>query len=355
MNILIDIGHPAHVHLFRFFAKEMTSRGHSVLFTARDKEHEVQLLGKFGFRYVVIGRHYKSSSGKVMGLFGSVLKMLKEAHHFKPDIYLSHGSIIAAQASWLSRKPHISLEDTGNAEQVRLYLPFTDSVLTSNALHKDYGKKQIRYNGFHELAYLHPRYFAADNNFRKLLNMGGNEKLIIVRFVSWSATHDKGVSGLSDNEKIELVSGLSHSGKVIISSESELPGCLESYRYPLPAETIHQALAAADLYVGEGATMASECSVLGTPAVYINSQEAGTISEQAGYDLIFQYKNYQSSVKKINEILNLQDSREIFHSRRDALIKDKIDLTGFMVWFVTNWPSSFSIMKSNPGYEREFV
>jgi predicted glycosyltransferase len=227
--------------------------------------------------------------------------------------------------------------------------------VTSIAFHRYYGKKQIRYNGFHELAYLHPAYFTADNNFRKLLNIGGNEKLIIVRFVSWNATHDKGIAGLSDDEKIKLVTDLSQSGKVFISSESELPGYLESYRYPLPAETMHQALAAADIYIGEGATMASECSVLGTPAIYINPQEAGTISEQAEYDLIFQFKNYQSSVKKINEILNMRDSREIFHSRRDALIKDRIDLTGFMVWLVTNWPSSFKIIKSNPGFQKEFV
>lgn len=355
MNILIDIGHPAHVHLFRFFAAEMISRGHSVLFTARDKEHEVYLLGKFGFRYVVIGRHYKSSPGKVLGLLGSVFRMLKEANQFKPDIYLSHGSIIAAQASWLSHKPHISLEDTGNAEQVRLYLPFTDAVLTSNAFHRDYGKKQIRYNGFHELAYLHPRYFEADNNFRELLNAGKKEKLIIIRFVSWSATHDKGNTGLSDNEKIELVTEISQFGKILISSEGGIPEYMTRYRYPLPAETIHQALAAADLYIGEGATMASECSVLGTPAIYINPQEAGTISEQAEYSLIFQFKNYQSSIEKINEIISMRNSREIFHARRNALIKDKIDLTGFLMWFVANWPESFKIMKSNPDYQKIFI
>jgi predicted glycosyltransferase len=354
MNIIIDIGHPAHVHLFRFFAKEMTLRGHSVLFTVRDKEHEIHLLGKFGFRYKVIGRHYKSSSGKVLGLLGSVYKMLKEANHYKPDIYLSHGSIIAAQASWLSRKPHISLEDTGNAEQVRLYLPFTDAVITSNAFHRDYGEKQIRYNGFHELAYLHPRYFVADNNFRELIKMGKNEKLIIIRFVSWSATHDKGITGLSDNEKIKLVTEISSLGKVFISSESGIPEYIASYLYPFPAETMHQALAAADLYVGEGATMASECSVLGTPAIYINPQEAGTISEQAEYDLIFQYKNYQGALEKIKEIISMRDSREVFQARRNALIRDKIDLTGFLIWFVTNWPGSFKIMKSNPDYQKRF-
>ena len=38
MNILIDIGHPAHVHMFHCFAIEMQKSGHQVLFICRDKE-----------------------------------------------------------------------------------------------------------------------------------------------------------------------------------------------------------------------------------------------------------------------------------------------------------------------------
>ena len=41
MRILIDIGHPAHVHIFKNFAHEMEKRGHELLFTCRDKEFEI--------------------------------------------------------------------------------------------------------------------------------------------------------------------------------------------------------------------------------------------------------------------------------------------------------------------------
>ena len=44
MNILIDIGHPAHVHVTKHFAHEMEQRGHHVLFTCRQKEFIIQLL-----------------------------------------------------------------------------------------------------------------------------------------------------------------------------------------------------------------------------------------------------------------------------------------------------------------------
>ena len=44
MNILIDIGHPAHVHLFKNFAWDMQNNGHKILFTCREKEFEIDLL-----------------------------------------------------------------------------------------------------------------------------------------------------------------------------------------------------------------------------------------------------------------------------------------------------------------------
>ncbi len=38
MRILVDIGHPAHVHFFKNFIWEMEKRGHEFIVTARDKD-----------------------------------------------------------------------------------------------------------------------------------------------------------------------------------------------------------------------------------------------------------------------------------------------------------------------------
>ena len=120
MKLLIDIGHPAHVHLFKNFAWRMEKNGHEILFTVRNKENEVYLLQKYCFKYKSIGKHYKSRLGKIWGLFKFDLKMFYYAHKFKPDIYMGHGSIYAAHVSWLMHKISILLEDTGNMEQVSL-------------------------------------------------------------------------------------------------------------------------------------------------------------------------------------------------------------------------------------------
>jgi hypothetical protein len=277
------------------------------------------------------------------------------AHKFRPDLFLSHGSLIAAQASWLYRRPHIALEDTGNREQVRFYLPFTSAVLTSESFQDNYGIKQIRYNGFHELAYLHPNYFIVDQSFKKQLGLAEDEKFIIVRFISWSASHEKGISGLSAAEKSDLVTALSKYGKVFISSESEVPANLKSYLYPLAPETIHQAMANADIFVGEGATMASESCMLGTPAIYINSQIAGTINAQTGSGLVFQFLNYTGVTEKALEILLDPDSRVKFHRKRDRFLAEKIDLTRLLIWFIESWPESFALIKADPDFWKRFI
>ena len=81
MNILIDIGHPAHVHMFHCFAIEMQKRGHQVLFTCRDKEFEVALLQSFGLKFVNFGKKSTSTIGKIADLLKFDWLEWRVAHH----------------------------------------------------------------------------------------------------------------------------------------------------------------------------------------------------------------------------------------------------------------------------------
>ena len=51
MKILIDIGHPGHVHYFRNFIKKMEENLHEVLIVARDKEVTFKLLEFYKIPY----------------------------------------------------------------------------------------------------------------------------------------------------------------------------------------------------------------------------------------------------------------------------------------------------------------
>ena len=359
MNILIDVGHPAHVHIFRNLAKEMETKGHVVLFTCREKESCLDLLRAYKLPYKSFGKPFKTSLGKLVGLVIFNFKMFIVLLRFRADITLGHSSMYAAQMSWLLGIPHISVEDTGNMEQIRLYRPFTKSILVPDSFHKKLGKKQLKYAGNHELAYLHPKRFTPDPKILKDLNISNEESYMIIRLVGWNASHDFGHNGFSKENKIKAVNSFMKFSKVFISSEELLPPELLKYKLNLPPEKIHEVIAFSSLLFGESATMASEAAILGVPAIFCNNTFIPyTHEEEEKYKLVFNFteskEDQEKAIIKGIELLSTPGIREEWHKRRDKMINEKIDVTAFLVWFVENWPESFKIMKENPDYQERF-
>jgi len=205
-----------------------------------------------------------------------------------------------------------------------------------------------------ELCYLHPKYFKPDINVLFQLKVKESEPFILLRFVSWSANHDLGETGFSSETKIKLVKTLSEHVRVFISSESKLPEELEQYRLPVSPEKLHDVLFYSALYIGEGATTASECAMLGTPAIYVNSLSAGTLEEQERLGLLFSFRNPEGVLEKALELLKIPDLKAEFRKHQDAMLAKSIDVTAFMVWFIENYPESVRIMKDNPDYQNQF-
>jgi len=354
MRILIDIGHPAHVHYFRNLAENFIKKGSEVLFTTRDKEIAIKLLDYYKFNYVNFGKPFKSRIGKIWGLFWFTWWLLIVALKFKPDMYLN-ATQYSAMVAWLLRKPHISLEDTFNMEQVRLYMPFTSIVLTGSYPHPGLGKKELCYDGYQELAYLHPKQYKPEHKIFVELGIKENEAYVVLRFISWSASHDFGSRRMSFEQKLELIATLEKYVRIFISSEAELSRELEKYQLRLPPHRIHDVLASASLYIGEGATMASECAMLGIPAIYINAQDAYTIREQEKkYGLIFSFREFKGVLDKALELLNQRDLKSEFKQRKERMLAEKIDLTAYLVWFVENYPESKKIAMKDSTLQLRF-
>jgi predicted glycosyltransferase len=280
MKIMVDLGHPAHVHLFKNFIWEMEKRGHEVLITDRDKEILLDLLNAYGFEYITISKEGKNLSGLAIELLKRDYKLFNIARSYKPDLLIGLLSENLAHIGKLLRIPSVMFTDTEHAKLANmLTLPFTDVILTPSCYKKDLGKKQIRYNGYHELAYLHPNYFTPNPAVLDEIGLSKDDTFIILRFVSWSASHDVGQHGIKN--KIELVRELERYGQVFITSEGGLPKELEKYKIKVSPEKLHDLLYYASLYVGESPTIATESAILGVPAVLVSSwaYKAGNMEE----------------------------------------------------------------------------
>ena len=266
--------------------------------------------------------------------------LLKKSLIFKPDLYISHGSMYASQIAFLLNKPHISFEDTFNFEQINLYKPFTSVILTSSYDHPYIGRKNIKYNGYHELAYLHPNRFIPDLSIKNELGLLKNEKYCLLRFVSWDASHDLNHSGMSLKNKRKLVKKLSKYCKVIISSEKKLPLDLEKFKYNLCPSKMHDLIAGASLIFGESATMITEGAILGVPGIYLdNNGRLYTKEIEEKYELIKNFgESEEDQILAIDFALNLiKNNHKDFSKKAKKLINDKIDVTDFLVDFVNNF------------------
>lgn len=336
MRVLIDIGHPAHVHLFRCFAHCIEERGDKVLFTLREKEFELELLRAEGFDYISFGKKYKSRIGKILGLLKFDFLEWRACRRFKPDVLLSHGSMYAAHAAWLYRKPHISFEDTYNMEQIRLYEPFSAAILTGDYPHPVISKHEVHYAGYHELAYLHPDRFSADRKVLEELGIQEGERYVLLRFVSWEATHDAGHKGMSLENKRLAVAEFSKKARVFISSEKALPEDLEAYRLPTSPERIHHVMAFASMIFGESATMVSEGVCLGIPGIYLdNTGRYYTTEQEKEYGMCFNFNESTEDQKKaIAKGIEILEGKTDFASRHKRMMANKIDVTGFLLDFI---------------------
>ncbi len=98
------------------------------------------------------------------------------------------------------------------------------------------------------------------------------------------------------------------------------------------------------MYVGEGATTASECVILGVPAIYINRLSAGTLKDQEKYGL-FSVDDEEKLIDLAKKILTNPHIKEIYKNYRHKLIENKIDVTSFLVWFIEHYPFSVEEVK----------
>lgn len=362
MRILIDIGHPAHVHYFKNLAKILRSKGHGVIITVKNLSSAIGLLEKLGFDYLVLPEKSDSLFGKAINQFKYDWFLLKICRKYKIDFAIGV-SITIAHLSRISKIKSFVFDDDDDDVQplfVKWGHPFTTELLSPAVLRgKQRRKDVVYYPGYHELAYLHPNRFSPDEKILTELGLKKGDPFFILRFNAFKAHHDIGVNGLSLEQKKQLVGFLIKKGKVLITGERELEPEFEPYKITISSDKIHSLIYYATMFIGDSQTMTSEAAVLGTPAVRCNSF-VGKISyleeEEHRYGLTYGFKpdQFDSLLIKVNELLDNPDLKEEWQKRRNNMLKDKIDVTSFWLWFIENYPQSKSLVKETPGFWEQF-
>lgn len=360
MNIIVDIGHPAHVHLLRYTCGELKRHGHQVFFSVRDIPVAKRLMDCYGMEYIDLGKKRDSIFGKGMTILSQDIQLLWYVWKNKIDIGISSG-IVLSHVSKLSKIKSFVFDDDDDAAEplvVKYGHPFSDVVFTPSAI-KRQTTNAVYYAGCHELAYLHPNHFKPDATVLSEAGLSVGEKYFILRFVAFRGHHDVNQKGISLEQKRRIVNLLMQYGKVIITSEKEIEPEFEQYRLPVPPEKIHSLMYYATMFIGDSQTMTSEAAIMGVPALKCNTF-AGNLSVpnelEQKYDLCYAYHPYdfEKFYEHIKMLLKQPDLKEEWMKKREKFLQDKIDVSTFFTWYIENYPESKRIMKENPDCQYNF-
>lgn len=343
MNILIDIGHPGHVHLLHGVAEEMKERGHKIFYSVREIPVAKRLMEHYGMTpWVDLGGKKDSLWGKAETVISQDIQLLRFVWHNHIDLGLSSGIVLSHVSKVTSMKAFMFDDDDDTAEPliVKYGHPLTDVVFTPDCIQRK-TKHAVYYKGTHELAYLHPKRFTPDPSVLQHAGLQPGERFFIMRFVALKGHHDVGQQGLTLEQKEALVNLLKPHGRVIITSERAIKPEFEQYRLPVPPEEIHSLMAYSSMFLGDSQTMTSEAAVLGVPALKCNTF-AGRLSVpnmlEQKYKLCYAYQptQFDEMYHHIEQLLacNPEELKNEWQEKRKRMLKEMIDPTEFFANYI---------------------
>lgn len=334
MRILVDITHPAHAHFFHHAILEWQAAGHAVRITSRDKDINLALLDEFGFEHTPIGHARHGAAGLGIELIQRAWGLGKVIREFHPQVATAVAGTFVVYGCLPYRVPVVIFYDTEHARLSNaISYPLAKAVVTPRAYQKSAGPHHIRYNGYQELAYTHPRLFTPDPSVLAVEGLAPGDPFIIVRLVNWGASHDVGDYGVKNLR--EVVDALSPYGRIILSSEKPLPADLQALVLRGPRRNMLHLQAFARLLFGESATMASECAMLGTPAIFLSTSRRGYIDEeQARYEMVYSFNDpltgQADALAKARALLEDPATPAQWQAKRQAMLAELIDVTRFI-------------------------
>jgi hypothetical protein len=347
MKILFHLGHPAHFHLFKNVILKLREKGNQILVVIKKKDVLEDLLQSSDIEYINIlpeGR----KDGKLHVAIGQLkqdLMLWKVCNKFKPDILVGT-SVAISHVGKLKGIPSINVNED-DAEIVPLYAklayPWATKIVAPQVCSVGKWKsKKVPYQGYHELAYLHPNNFIPSEEIASKY-VDTKEKYFIIRFAKLTAHHDDGVKGINSKIASKIIEILAEHGKVYITSERQLESEFEKYRIQIDPKDMHHVMSFAHLYIGDSQTMAAEAGVLGVPFIRFNDF-VGRISYlkelEEKYKLGFGIlPNEESKLyDTLIHLLEMENLKEIFENRRNKMLEESIDLAEFLTNLLENYP-----------------
>ncbi len=342
-KIAFVLGHPAHYHYYKNIINKLIERKNNVRIFYVSKDVLSGLVQSQNWDAVNFFPESRRSVKKnsFLSLIGIAIKSEYRLYNliksFNPKLILGTDVTIAHIGRLLDIKTFIVNEDdTSATPENYLFYPFATKVILPECCDKGmWLNKRISFNGYQELAYLHPKYFQADSKRIRAYNLE-NKKYFIIRLVDLSASHDFGKKGINSNLLDKIIAKCEAYGEVYIINESSIN---EKYKSKIlridPSDILH-VLAFSELVISDSQTITAESAILGTPTLRYNDfvGKLGYLDEiENYYGLGFGVKTSSpyELIEKLNFILSRKNLKDKWKRKKERLIKDKIDVCQFLL------------------------
>ncbi|MBR5854698.1 MAG: hypothetical protein IKY87_03330 [Paludibacteraceae bacterium] len=370
MNILVQLSHPAHFHLYKNAILNCKNGGHQVFVLIKSKDILESLLKNAGIEYhnILPLAHRGSKLGILWDMIVRDWRIIRFCRKYSIDT-LTGSTPEVAHAAWLLNLKSVNTTEDDAAvigAVVKAIQPFVKCMLAPISCSMGRVESHtMHYPSYHELAYLHPNHFTPNRQIVENYGIDTSKPYFIMRFASLNAHHDDGIRGINTEIAQHLIDILSPHGQIYITSERELEPQFEPYRIRINPLDMHHVMAFASLYIGDSQTMAAEAGVLGTPFVRFNDfvGRIGYLREledtyQLGYgihatplteestirrnDGSLQPSGVEALYKAVETLVAMpaEERRQIFAARREKMLSEKIDYAKFLTWFIENYPES---------------
>lgn len=365
MNYLFFFVHPSKFHVFRLTINYLRKHGHNVDILITSKDVLEDLIKNEGWYYKNIfpeGRKIKGFHpliSSAINFFRTIYRLNSYVKNKNFDLFITDDLLVFLTKRFKVPSIAFTDDDLTVTKQFSIILSRASYILAPAITNLGkFNSKKIGFEGYKELAYLHPNSFKPNEDVVRKINPN-LERFFLLRLVSLTAYHDVGMKGLSNEQLQKIINLLETIGKVYISAERQLPEKFEKYRLKIDPEDIVHILYFAELFIGDSQTMTSEAAVLGTPAFRCNDF-AGKISvmdeKEEKYGLSFNYvpKDFEQMYQKLVEVVSKKDIKNEFELRRKKMLSEKIDLSEFMIWLFENYPNSIAEYRNNPNIQYRF-
>ena len=333
LRLLFDIGHPAHIHLFRRFIRYLQEKTpHQVIITARDKDLNKILLNHYHFKFYLTPSFRSGILSNLSELVyrDAFLFRLHQKYRFNLAIgtsanlghltfltgiksfnFVTDDDAVIPQLSWVDY-PYVT----------RLIHP--DCVQFRNRKHK-----RIVHPSYHALAFLHPNHFKPDPKIPEKYGLSPYE-YILIRRSALRAFHDHKFA--RSNPIWKQVKAHIKDFPLLISRENDPD-------FEISPWDMHHILAFSKCIISDSQAMTAEAAVLGVPA-FIYSRLAGRLGYlrelEHTYHLIHGYHPGPDDDRFISDIgvfleRSSKDIQSEWQSRRMKMLADKVDLSEWMI------------------------